>query len=378
MKTISVRFVTRAALVVALLGPAAIRAADATAAAPLYRPYSLAELNQHGIPPLLSGIESPAQWELKKAEIRRVWLDYIGPLPARPPVKFRIVAEEQLADHIQRKIVFNTYDGDEIPALLLIPNGLEKSGEKRPGILALHPTNPWGKTSIATAKGMRNRMYAFELVSRGYVVLAPDDLTSGERIYPGHRDFDARPFYEKYPHWSTVGKNITDHLQAVDLLSTLSFVDADRIGVIGHSFGAYNAFFLSSVDPRVKVVVASCGINPFAGNAEPNHWGYRPFPYTHIPKITADLEKGVVPFEFNEIIALSAPRPMFFHAAQSDHLFPHWQSVGAVLVDLHRLYGWLHHEENFVSYMSVGDHDFPPGMHKAAFDFLDHWLQPAK
>lgn len=343
---------------------------------PLTRPYSLAELNEHGIPPLLAGIKSPDQWERKRDEIRRIWLDYIGPLPARPPVKFRVISEEKLADHVRRKIVFNTYDGDEIPAFLLIPNGAEHSGTRSPAILALHSTLPEGKASVATATGMKNRTYGFELVSRGYVVLAPDDLTSGERIYPGHRDFDAGPFYEKYPNWSTVGKNTTDHLQAIDLLQSLSYVDPERIGVIGHSFGAYNAFFLSAVDPRVKVVVSSCGINPLAGNADPSHWGQRAFPYTHIPKITADLAHGVVPFDFNEIIALSAPRPMFFYAAQSDHLFPHWQSVGACLLDVHRLYVFLGQEDNFISWMGSGDHDFPPAVHAAAFDFLDQWLKP--
>ncbi len=353
------------------------QAADAPAARILSRPYVLSELNQHGIPPLLAGIDTIEQWGKKKDEIRRVWLDYIGGIPARPKVTYEVVSEETLSDHVRRKIIFNTVDGDKIPAFLLIPKAAAAGG-KFPAILALHSTLPSGKASVATAEGMRNRTYGYELVSRGYVVLAPDDMTSGERIFPGKEAFDARPFYAQHPQWSTVGKNIVDHLQAVDLLCQLDCVDAQRIGVIGHSFGAYNAYFLAAFDDRIKAVVSSCGVNPFAGNAEPGHWGYRPFPYTHIPKITADLEKDRVPFEFNEIIALAAPRPMFFYAAQSDHLFPHWQSVGACLQDVHKLYAWLQAEDRFVSYMGVGDHDFPSAIRHAAYDFLDEWLGNAR
>lgn len=342
---------------------------------PLHRPYVLSELNKNGIPHLLAGIKTPDQWQAKRSEILQTWLQYIGGLPERPPVTYEVLSEEKLKDHVRRKIVFNTYDGDRIPAYLLIPNSAFSSRKRLPAILALHPTNPYGKDSIATAAGIRNRTYAYELVSRGYVVLAPDDLTSGERIYPHHKSFDAGPFYQKYPHWSTVGKNTVDHLQAIDLLSQLDIVDPNRIGVIGHSFGAYNAYFLSAVDARVKVVVSSCGLNPFTGNGDPSHWGVRAFPYTHLPKVTPDLAKDRVAFEFNEIIALTAPRPLFIYAAQSDHLFPHWQSVGACLIDVHKLYQWLGAEDRFASYMGVGDHDFPPEIRKIAYDFLDEWLK---
>ncbi len=374
-------FLRGAQLALAVLGCTlglASPAAEGAAGRSLQRPYVLSELNKNGIPELLANIKTREDWAAKKAEIARTWLDYIGGLPKRPKVTYEVLSEEKLKDHVRKKIVFNSVDGDRIPAYLLVPDPAIFGTGKHPAILALHPTNPYGKTSIATAEGMRNRTYAYELVSRGYVVLAPDDLTSGERIYPGHRDFDAGPFYEKYPQWSTVGKNTIDHLQAMDLLGQLDGVDPDRIGVIGHSFGAYNAYFLSAVDERVKVVVSSCGLNPFTGNAEPSHWGVRPFPYTHLPKVTPDLAKDRVAFEFNEIIALSAPRPMFIYAAQSDHLFPHWQSVGACLVDVHKLYGWLGAEERFVSYMGVGDHDFPPEIRKASYDFLDKWLRNEK
>lgn len=352
---------------------AATKEPAATPAVP--RPYRLDELREKGVPPVLGGVTTKEQWERKRTEILQVWFDCVGGVPARVPTKFLVESETVVGDHVRQKITFATADDDAISAFLLIPNGARESGKKSPAILALHPTNAAGKASIATADGPRNRQYALELVSRGYVVLAPDDLTAGERIFPGQRAFRDAPFYEKYPEWTTVGKNLLDHLQAVDLLTSLDFVDAERIGVIGHSFGAYNAYFLSAIDERIRAVVSSCGLLPFAPKASTEHWGVRNW-YSHFPKLSAVQNQGTVPFEFNEIIALTAPRPMFFYAAQSDRIFPHWKEVGECFLDVHGLYVWLGGEDNFKSVIGSGGHDFPEPVRIMSYEFLDQWLKP--
>lgn len=338
-------------------------------------PYALSELHAKGIPPLLAGIESRQAWEAKREAIRRVWLDYIGGLPDRVPVRYEILEEHELSDHIRQRIVYPTVDGDKVFAYLLIPREALAGGRRYPAVLALHPTHADGKDVVATAQGRKNRMYGYELVSRGYIVLAPDAMTAGDRVFKGYEAFRSEPFYKQHPTWSTVGKNIIDHMQGVDLLVQHELVDPNRIGAIGHSFGGYNAYFLASLDERVRVVVSSCGFCPFTGNPDPGHWGIRDW-YTHLPRISDDLAQDRVPFEFHEIVALSAPRPMFFYSAQSDHIFPHWESIAQAMLDLHRLYAWLGVEERFVSVIGTGDHDFPEPIRKMAYDFLDRWLRP--
>lgn len=335
--------------------------------------YVLADLNRDGIPPLLQGVKTKKQWEEKRDSIRGVWLDYIGGLPPRVPTKLRVISETVEVDHFRQKIVYATVHGDEVPAYLLIPIAARETKTRCPAVIALHPTNATGKDSIATPQGRANRMYGLELVRRGYVVLAPDALTSGERIYPGLKHFRDAPFYEQHPRWTTVGKNLTDHMQGVDLLAAHELVDPDRIGAIGHSFGAYNAYFLAGADERIKAVVASCGFLPFAGNKTPGHWGVRDW-YTHLPRVSDDLKAGRVPFEFHEIVALAAPTPMFFYNAQSDNIVPHWRSVGECMVDLRKLYVWMKAEERFESVMGAGTHDFPEPVRKMSYDFLERWL----
>lgn len=339
------------------------------------RPYKLSELNKKGIPPLLDGIQTPEQWRQKKEEIRKVWLEYIGELPQRPAVQYKIVSETQMSDHVRQKLLINTLYDDTITAFLLIPNSAKTDKKRKyPAILAMHPTNVLGKASVATTEGPPNRRYGYELVSRGYIVLAMDDLTAGERIYPGEKAFRTAPFYQKYPNWTIVAKTLVDNMQGLDFLSQHDRVAADRIGTIGVSLGGYNTFFLSSIDPRIKAVVSVCGLSTFTGDPKPERWGQRDW-YSHFPRLTTDINNDRVPFEFNEIVSLSAPIPMFFFSTQNDRIFPHWQQIGDALKDIYGLYEWLGHVDRFHSLIGPGGHDFPPEIRELSYDFLDQYLK---
>ncbi|TMV47227.1 dipeptidyl aminopeptidase [Paenibacillus mesophilus] len=339
--------------------------------------YNLYELNKNGLPKLLDGVEDEQGWLRKRERIERLWLEFIGGLPERVPVSYEVVGETQEDDHTRVHLVYDTVLGDKVPAYMLVPDGSVEGTDRfgrRPAVLALHPTHESGKANVATKDGNENRRYGLELVSRGYVVLAPDALTAGERIYEGLPSFRSAPFYEKHPEWSTVGKNAVDHMQALDLLCSLGNVDVSRIGAIGHSFGAYNAYFLAGLDRRIRAAVSSCGFSPFYGDHRPTHWGIRDW-YTHLPKITECLGRYEVPFEFHEIAALAAPTPSFYYFGQRDRIFPHWKEIGACMAELDELYRFLGAEDRFRAVMTSGGHDFPPEIRHLAYLFLDRWLK---
>ncbi|WP_127580242.1 alpha/beta hydrolase family protein [Paenibacillus koleovorans] len=339
--------------------------------------YSFAELYRNGVPPVLEEGMSREAWEAKRERIRETWTRWIGGVPEKVSAQVDVAEETRFDDHRRLRISYSTVYGDRITAYLLLPNELQEREDvgKWPAVLAMHPTHESGKDNVATHEGRENRMYGLELVRRGYVVLAPDLLTAGDRIYPGRRAYDSTPFYEQFPDWSTVGKNIIDHIQGVEALCSLGYVDADRIGAIGHSFGAYNAYFLAPFDSRIKAVVASCGVCPFARTDEPEHWGVRPFPYTHLPRINEELAQDRVPFDFNEVIALCAPTPLMLYGAQADHIFPHWQAVAETHLDVAKLYKWLGVDDRYFALMGAGGHDFPPAIRLTAYHFFDRWLK---
>lgn len=332
--------------------------------------YRLNDLNERGIPPLLEGVQTREEWEAKRSRILTAWMETVGGLPERAAPAYRVLGKAEEADHTRIHIAYAAAGG-QVTAFLLVPRGPE--GQRYPAVMALHPTHPSGKADVATPEGRENRRYGLELVARGYVVLAPDVITVGERVYPGWEPYMTAPYYAAHPSFSVVGQMLSDHMQGVDLLCTLPMVDPGRIGAIGHSLGGYNAFFLAGLDSRVRAVVASCGLSPFAGDPDPRRWDKRAW-FSHLPLIGEALARGEVPFELHEIAALAAPTPFFQWAGQTDHIFPHWQSVAEASLDLARLYDWHGVGDRYVGLMGSGGHDFPLPIRAMAYEFLDRWL----
>ncbi len=336
--------------------------------------YALSQLTDQHFPRLLDGITEPSQWESKRRRIQATWQQYLGWMPGTFIPDFHIHAEYREANHIRLHLTYATGYGDQVPAYLLIPGPDAKpQGTLFPAMLALHPTDAKGKADIATRDGRANRQYALELVARGYVVLAPDTITAGERIYPHAEAFQTAPFYALHPNATAIGKMLHDHQQGLNLLQSLPFVDAKRIGAIGHSLGGYNAYFLATIDRRIRAVVSSCGFCPFLGDTEPNRWGQRDW-FSHMPRLTPNINNDFIPFEFHEIMSLAAPTPIFNWFAQNDHIFPNWQAAAIESQNIGELYQWLGHVERYEALIGNTGHDFPASIRSLSYQFLDRWL----
>jgi dienelactone hydrolase len=330
--------------------------------------YRLNDLNNNPLPSLVTESTTKREWQQKKQKIKASWLSYLGKV-SYPPAKIEwtTIKETEKENYIEKLISYHSADGDYVPALLLIPRTLNKP---RPGILALHPTDEKGKSDIATEYGRENRLYALELVNRGFIVLAPDTITAGERVKKGESPFHTKSFYEKHPDQTAVGKMLTDHMFGVSLLQQLPEVNADNIGTIGHSLGGYNAYFLAGLDERIKCVICSCGFSTFKGDPEKHRWGKREW-FSHIPKLSEDINQGQVPFEFHEIASLVAPIPFFNWMSFNDHIFPHYEPAIESMKQIDDLYYWLDEKDKFIQLCGNNGHDFPEFIRKMAYEFLE-------
>ncbi|SCL26733.1 Alpha/beta hydrolase family protein [Micromonospora rhizosphaerae] len=337
--------------------------------------HRLADLRADTMPMLLPHGAAGTDWPAARLAAERVWRRYLGTLPGPVPVRHAIIAEHHEPTHVRQHLVYDAPGGEQVPALLLVPHDVLAHRRPAPAVLALHPTVGTGKADVAAPDGRANRRYGVELVERGFVVLAPDTITAGERVPYGEQPFHTASFYAGNPGWTAVGRMLVDHVQAIELLCALDVVDPNRIGAIGHSLGGYNSIFLAGLDERVRAVTASCGFSVFADDPDPGRWGERDW-FSHIPRLSQDLASGEVPFEWHEIAALVAPRPMFAWCAKQDDIFPHWPAIAAGVAELARLYGVLGHPENLEFVLGDGGHDFPPPARQAAYAFLERWLGP--
>ncbi|MBX2967902.1 MAG: S9 family peptidase [Cyclobacteriaceae bacterium] len=133
-----------------------------------------------------------------------------------------LTAEINPDDLVEATVVrFKSYDGLEIPALLYKPKGLKK-GDKVPALVQVHG-GPGGQTRLNYSSS-----YQY-FVNHGYAILCVNNRGSsgyGKTFYAAddkkHGDVDLK-----------------DCIAGKQYLQTLDFVDTDKIGIYGGSYGGY-------------------------------------------------------------------------------------------------------------------------------------------
>ncbi|WP_029036872.1 S9 family peptidase [Salinimicrobium xinjiangense] len=145
---------------------------------------------------------------------------------------------------VEKRMVPTT-DGKEMLTWVIYPPDFDAS-KKYPALLYLQggPQSPL------------SQFYSFRwnfqlMAANGYIVVAPN-----RRGMPGY----GVEWNEQISgDWG--GQNIRDYLSAIDEISEEPFVDKERIGAVGASYGGYSVFFLAGMhNDRFKTFIAHDGI----------------------------------------------------------------------------------------------------------------------
>lgn len=314
----------------------------------------------------LEPIRTLADWQVRRRHILEAMTQVMGELPAHPsavPLDVQVMAESRDGGLIRRRLSYQSDRHDRVFAWLLLPETSSNQAQRRPAMLCLHQTTSAGKDEPVGHAGSPNMHYALELARRGYVTLSPDYPSLGEHPY----DFAQHPEFA-----SGTIKAVHDNRRAVDLLQSLPQVDADRIGVIGHSLGGHSAMFTAAFDERLKIIVSSCGFAGFQKDDIPSWTGPR-----YMPRIATVFHNDAnqLPFDFPEVIASFAPRPFFVSAALHDSDFDA-ASVRQCLEAARLIYQLLEHPDHVQAVYPDTPHDFPSAAREEAYRFLDRHLRP--
>src|SRR5215471_4645502 len=132
-------------------------------------------------------------------------------------------------------------DGTEVHGLIVKPAALE-AGRKYPTLLRIH----------GGPSGQDEHAFSFEreiFAANGYVVVAVNYRGSNGR----------GSTYQKaiYADWG--GKEVVDLLGAMDEVQKLPYVDADRLGIGGWSYGGILTDYTIATDGRFKAATSGAG-----------------------------------------------------------------------------------------------------------------------
>jgi dipeptidyl aminopeptidase/acylaminoacyl peptidase len=144
----------------------------------------------------------------------------------------------------ERRFVTTT-DGKKMLVWVIYPPGFDPS-KKYPTLLYCQggPQSPLTQTY--------SYRWNFQLMaSQGYIVVAPN-----RRGMPGHGTRWNEQISKDHG-----GQAMKDYLSAIDAVSKERFVDKDRLGAVGASYGGYSVFMLAGIhNNRFKTFIAHDGI----------------------------------------------------------------------------------------------------------------------
>ena len=248
----------------------------------------------------------------------------LGHMPDKVPLNPQILAEWESDGLIKQKVVFDVERGLSATAFVLRP---ADASSRLPGILACHGHGP-GKDPIAGIQlqgdgtVVEETNYGLRMAQAGYAVITIDWRGFGERddrrsphhhdVTAGWRDLCNVHYLRATMLGQTVlGMDVHDGMAALDYLCEQPFVDPDRLGVMGLSFGGTMTTWLSICDERLKAADIICYSDRFADFAmrRGNTCG---------SQITPGLFELC---DMPDLQGLTAPRPLLVEIGTSDICF---------------------------------------------------------
>jgi dienelactone hydrolase len=267
------------------------------------------------------------------------WLDWkaalapkvkatLGRWPVKVPLNPEIQAEWSEDGLLKRRVIFDVEDGLSAVAYVFRP--AKKTG-RRPAILCCHGHGAYGKESVmgdrsttdrAAAVDGTNYGYGLQMAQAGFVTIAIDFRGFGERddrnkpnnngtILIGRDPCNVHYIRASILGMTMLGMNVHDGRCALDYLCQQPFVDPERIGVMGLSFGGTMTTWLSLCDERIKAADIICYSDRFAdfGMRDANFCGSQVSPGVYALADVPDLH------------GLIAPRPLLVEIGAFDECF---------------------------------------------------------
>ena len=158
---------------------------------------------------------------------------------------FNDEAYRQIAQCPIKERIIKTTDGKDMHAWVIYPPDFDPN-KKYPTLLYCQG----GPQSIVS------QFYSFRwnfqlMASQGYIVIAPN-----RRGLPG---FGIEWNAQISGDWG--GQPMRDYLSAIDDIAKEPYVDKDRLGAVGASYGGYSIYYLAGIhQKRFKSFIAHCGV----------------------------------------------------------------------------------------------------------------------
>jgi len=189
-------------------------------------------------------------WAMKAYRDAHYFDNYDPRAPLNVTIKETTEVKKEIPEtgYTITRFTFDGYKGEKIPTLLSMP--IKRRASKLPAIIFLHGIGQ-NKNFLKEITLPYNRA--------GFAVVSFDQYSQGERKLHGRKSLLARgeALVER------AGKTINETRRLIDFLSTHPDIDAQRIYLVGASYGAVTGSIVMAKDKRLRAGVMVYGGGDF-------------------------------------------------------------------------------------------------------------------
>jgi hypothetical protein len=197
------------------------------------------------------------EWEIARKSLKQKIIEKAGVVENHHlPLEMKETGSIKMKGYQIKKISFQTRPGVNATANLYVPQGKGPF----PAVITMHGHWPGA------------RLYeSFQAISQtaalnGYVCLNIDAYGSGERTtIHGKDEYHGANLGASLMNIgeTLLGVQVSDNMRGVDLLCSLPYVNAGKIGATGASGGGNQTMWLAALDERIKAAVPVVSVGTF-------------------------------------------------------------------------------------------------------------------
>ncbi len=325
----------------------------------------------------------PQDRKQKIAEARAALAELVGVVPAdKSPLRARTALIGETDKFLAFEVLLDVLPRVHVYGQLLVPRVAGGSmHDALPAVICQHgfggaPKYVTGMGSELESNDHFYHRFGERLAERGYVVFAPYLTVPVDTTPPNivHRADLINPLVRMAAALGMLRTSIelAKLHRVVDFLQSLPFVNSDRIGYYGLSYGGYSAMWMPPLEPRLKFTIISAHFNDWRLMlTDDTRLGDS---YWTLPDDDFHNWNVLNRFTHTELIAAMWPRPVCIEWGLNDPVTPPaWHE--RAWKDLEKFRDAWNLEDRIVDDDFIGPHSIH-GIQ--TFFFIDRWLHPER
>jgi dienelactone hydrolase len=312
----------------------------------------------------LGDIQSLEDWQTRRSEYRRQLQEMLGldPWPERAPLNPVVTGRLEREDFIVERLHFQALPRLYVTANLYLP----RNGSRPvPAILYACGHSRVVRDGVSFGNKTAYQHHGAWFARNGYACLVLDTLSLGEIMGVHRGTYSERMWWWNARGYTPAGVETWFCIRALDYLGTRPEVDAQRIGMTGRSGGGAYTWMVAALDDRVKVAAPVAGItdlhNHVVDGCIEGHCDCMFFVNTYR-------------WDFPQLAALLAPRPLLIANSDKDRLFP-LDGVLRVHEQVRRIYALHHATHQLGLLITEGPHEDTQDLQLPVFRWFNRFLK---